>query len=41
MRHDKKGSSGTPRLVLPRRAGRVEIDVAVDLDRLAAILDES
>jgi 3-dehydroquinate synthetase len=39
MRHDKKGSLGNPRLVLPRTAGRIEIDVAVDLRSLAEVLE--
>lgn len=38
MRHDKKGAAGRPRLVLPRAAGRIEIDVEVDPDLLAEIV---
>lgn len=38
MRHDKKGAAGRPRLVLPRAAGRIELDVEVDPDLLAEIV---
>jgi len=38
MRHDKKGAAGSPRLVLPRAAGRVEIDVEVEPQALREIL---
>jgi len=38
MRHDKKGSAGRPRLVLPRAAGRIELDVEVDPDLLAEVV---
>jgi 3-dehydroquinate synthase len=38
MRHDKKGAAGRPRLVLPRAAGRIEVDVEVDPDLLAEIV---
>ena len=38
MRHDKKGAAGKPRFVLPRAAGRIEVDVEVNPDLLAEIL---
>ena len=41
MRHDKKGASGRPRFVLPNRAGGIEIDVEIEVERLAPILDAS
>jgi len=41
MRHDKKGAAGSPRLVLPRAAGKVEIGVEVDRARLAEVLEET
>jgi 3-dehydroquinate synthase len=41
MRHDKKGVTGTPRFVLPREAGRIEIDVEVDGARIAELLARS
>jgi 3-dehydroquinate synthase len=39
MRHDKKGSTGKPRFVLPRSAGNIEFDVAIDAERLVPILE--
>jgi 3-dehydroquinate synthetase len=41
MRHDKKGAAGSPRLVLPRAAGKVEIGVEVERARLAEVLEET
>ena len=38
MRHDKKGAAGSPRLVLPRRAGTIDFDVQVEPGRIAAVL---
>lgn len=36
MSHDKKASAGTPRFVLPRRAGDLELDVVIDPTPLLA-----
>jgi 3-dehydroquinate synthetase len=37
-RHDKKGSAGTPRLVLPVAPGRVQLGVSADSGTMAALL---
>jgi 3-dehydroquinate synthase len=39
MRHDKKGTAGVPRLVLPRAPGKIELDVEVGLDLLAEMIE--
>ena len=41
MRHDKKGAAGTPRFVLPRGAGALQIDVQVETRQLEAVLKEN
>ena len=41
LRRDKKSRAGTPRLVLPKRAGAIEIDVEVETRELAYILSGS
>lgn len=41
MRHDKKGEAGRPRFVVPRKAGKIDLDVEIDPDRIARILDAS
>lgn len=41
MRHDKKGVAGSPRLVVPRRAGSVEIDVGVETRGLREVLEKA
>jgi 3-dehydroquinate synthase len=38
-RHDKKGTSSGARLVLPRAAGRIEVDVEVDHPRFRGLLE--
>jgi 3-dehydroquinate synthetase len=37
MQHDKKGAAGAPRFVVPRRAGRIELDVPIGREVLAAL----
>jgi 3-dehydroquinate synthetase len=39
MRHDKKGEAGRPRFVVPRKAGKIDLAVEIDPDRIARILD--
>jgi 3-dehydroquinate synthase len=41
MRHDKKGAAGEPRFVLPKSAGALEIDVALDPVRVEALIASS
>ena len=41
MRHDKKGSAGEPRFVLPIAAGRLARDVAVERKLLEVLLARS
>jgi 3-dehydroquinate synthetase len=41
MRHDKKGAVGVPRFVLPRGAGRIDLDVEVAVASLESVLDPS
>jgi 3-dehydroquinate synthase len=41
MRHDKKGVAGSPRLVLPRAAGTIEVDVQIEARQLEAVLNET
>ena len=41
MRHDKKGRAGEPRFVLPKSAGAVEIDVALEPARVEALIASS